>query len=139
MNKNTIVFVATEDREEAHYLCAVLNSVMADFIARSYSVGKSFGSPHLLQQVAIPVYDPASPLHQRLAELSQMAHELAAQATARGEEGAVSPGVREVRAAYPRPKTLADIEHAINDAVAELWGITPAELEEIQRGLEELG
>jgi hypothetical protein len=33
---------------------------------------------------------------------------------------------------------LAEIEREINEA-AELWGITPAELKEIKRSLEELG
>src|SRR3989304_5264775 len=64
MHKNTVVFIAAENRDEAHYLCAVLNSAVTDFIARSYSVGKSFGSPHLLQQIAVPVFDPTSALHE---------------------------------------------------------------------------
>jgi hypothetical protein len=34
---------------------------------------------------------------------------------------------------------LAEIERKIDNAAAELWGISAAELEEIRRSLEELG
>jgi len=124
MHKNTIVFVAAEERDEAHYLCAILNSATTDFIARSYSVGKSFGSPHLLQQIAIPAYDPALPLHRRLAELSQRAHALAPIADRTG--GTATTG-------------LATIEREIDKAAATLWGITPSEMLDIKRSLDELG
>jgi ribosome recycling factor len=120
MHKNIVVLIPAEGREEAHYLCAVLNSAVTDFIARSYSVGKSFGSPHLLEQVAIPSFDSDSPLHQRLATLSQQAHALAAQP-------------------MPDEPGLEKVEREIDQAAAELWGLTEAESKEIRQNLEELG
>ncbi|MGA9351085.1 MAG: N-6 DNA methylase, partial [Anaerolineae bacterium] len=117
MSKETVVYVACESEQEAHYLCAMLNSSITNFTAKSYSVGKSFGSPHLLKQVNIPHFDPNSPIHTRLAALSQQAHQLAA-----GDEAG-----------------LAEVEAQVDEAAAELWGITDRELKEIQRSLEELG
>ncbi|NIN66944.1 MAG: hypothetical protein GTO63_20060, partial [Anaerolineae bacterium] len=48
MHKSTVMLIATDSLQEAHFLCALLNSSIVDFIARSYSVGKSFASAHLL-------------------------------------------------------------------------------------------
>ncbi len=90
-----------------------------DLAARSYSVGKSFGSPHLLQQVAIPRFDPHQPIHLRLAELSKKAHELTRRAT-QGHSA--------------RPE-LTHVEDEIDLAVAELWNILPAELADIRAAL----
>ena len=118
LHKNTVVFVACESEQEAHYLCATLNSTITNFIARSYSVGKSFGSPHLLEQVRISRLNTANPLHVRLAALSQQAHQLAA-----ADDEA----------------SLTTVEAQVDQAAAELWGITERELREIRRSLEELG
>ena len=118
MHKETVVYVPCESRQEAHYLCAVLNSTITNFTAKSYSVGKSFGSPHLLEQVNISRFDPGNPIHTRLAALSQQAHQLAAA----GDEAG-----------------LAAVEAQVDEAAAELWGITDRELKEIWRSLEELG
>jgi hypothetical protein len=75
-------------------------------------------SPHLLQHIALPQFDAENHIHTRLAALSQQAHKLA---TA-GDEA-----------------TLAQVEAQVDEAAAELWGITDGELKEIRRSLEELG
>jgi hypothetical protein len=123
MHKNTVVFVTCESEQEAHYLCAVLNSTVVNFTAKSYSVGKSFGSPHLLEHVRIPRFDAANSLHARLAALSQQAHVLASQPC----EG-LEPS-----------QGLAAVEAQVDAEAAELWGITDKGLREIRRSLEELG
>ena len=58
------------------------------------------------------------PTHTRLAALSQQAHQLA---VAEDEAGVVA------------------VEAQVDEAAAELWGITDKELREIRRSLEELG
>ncbi len=68
--------------------------------------------------MCIPRFDPANPLHLRLAELSQQAHALAAAGDQAG---------------------LPAIEAQVDEAAAELWGISERELQEIRRSLEELG
>ena len=61
----TVVFVPFEDLNESHYFCALLNSTPSRFTIASYSnkgTG-SFGSPHILEHVAIKKYDSNSVLH----------------------------------------------------------------------------
>jgi len=127
IHKNTVISVSITDRSEAHYLCAVLNSAVVNFVAKSYSVkgGKSFGSANLLYFIAIPQYDPTNPLHARLSALSQQAHALEAQTSEVSETSEVS-------------SALAAIEAEIDLAAAELWGISAKELAEIRKSLEEL-
>lgn len=117
MHKETVTYVPVDTIDEAHFLCALLNCTPASFICISYSVGKSLGSPHILQHIAIPKYDPQNPLHRELSALSQRAHELAAK------------GKREA---------LKKVEKEIDRKAAEIWGITKSELKEIKRSLEEL-
>lgn len=67
-------------------------------------------SPPVLEHIAIPRFDPANGLHLRLAALSQRAHALAAA----GDTDA-----------------LAAVEEEVDQAAAELWGITAEELAEL--------
>ena len=108
-----------EEPDEAHYVCACVNSASFRFAAHSYSQsgGKSFATPQILENLRIPRYDPTNSTHRCLAELSRRAHELAAA----GDK-----------------KALQSVEAEVDQAAAELWGITAGELAEIRRSLEEL-
>ncbi|HUT54640.1 MAG TPA: hypothetical protein VM658_14715, partial [bacterium] len=56
--------------------CAVLNSAPVDEFIRSYSAaGRGFGAPSVMQNLALPRFDPAEALHLELSSLSQKAHE----------------------------------------------------------------
>jgi hypothetical protein len=68
-------------------------------------------------KLSIPKYNGARTLHADLASLSAEAH----QATAAGDTDRVK-----------------EIEEEIDQLAAELWGLTPQELEDIKRSLEEL-
>jgi len=111
-----LMMVDFQDRDEAHYLCAVLNTSPARFVVLSYGVTIQMDT-HVLENVRVPRYEPANTTHRQLAVLSQQAHE----ATAVGE-------VARVR----------EIEAEIDTLAAQLWGLTEAELREIQESLEEL-
>lgn len=77
ISTDTTSFFALDDRQEAHYLSAVLNSDILDTFIRSFSsAGRGFGAPSVMQNVAIPKFDPTDKLHARLAELSEEAHAL---------------------------------------------------------------
>jgi SAM-dependent methyltransferase len=117
--QETISFVGLDDLTEAHYVCAVVNSSPLNFAAQSYSQrgGKSFGSPHLLENLRVPRYERDNAVHVQLAGLSQAAHE----ATAAGDTARVK-----------------EIEEQIDQLAAELWGLTDKELADIERSLEEL-
>lgn len=117
--QHIVTLVGLDNAEEAHFVCAVINSSPVNFTLQSYSQkgGKSFGTPHVLENIRVRCYDPTDSTHRQLAALSQEAHE----ATAAGD----AAQVREIE---------AEIDHL----AAELWGLSKQELEEIQRSLEEL-
>ncbi len=115
--QETVTLVECSSENEAHYICALVNSSPFQFAAISYSQegGKSMGSMHILEHIRISRYNPKNPVHYRLAELSKKAHEAAR----------VGDEVRE-------------IEAEIDRWAAKLWGLSDDELREIQRSLKEL-
>jgi len=58
-------------REEAAFLAGILNSARLNEAAAAFAPisGKSFGAPHLLRHIAVPVFDPDRETHRRLASL----------------------------------------------------------------------
>jgi hypothetical protein len=73
----TVSFFATDSESEAHYLCAIINSKpVRDFIKSFSSAGRGFGTPSVMEHIAIPKFDPQNPLHQKLAEISKKCHKL---------------------------------------------------------------
>ena len=113
----TVVFVAFEDKNESHFFCALLNSSISRFAISAYSnkgTG-SFGSPHILEHIAIPKYDNKSTLNFDLCKLSKACHEK------------VASGI-----------SVSDLEDQIDELAAELWGLSKEELKEIKDSLEEM-
>jgi len=108
-----LMLVPSSSEEEAHFICAILNSSIARLIAKSYIVETQI-STHVLEYVKVPKFDPTNPLHLRLAQLSKEAHELASR---NAEE------------------ELTEIENEIDNIVAQLYNITNEELKEIKRNL----
>jgi methylase of polypeptide subunit release factors len=117
--QHIVTLVACDSEEEAHYLCALINSSLANFAAKAYSQegGKSFGDPHILENIRIPRFDPNNPVHCRLADLSKEAHQ-----AARREDA----------------EELQKIEAQIDREAASLWRLTDSELKAIQSALAEL-
>jgi hypothetical protein len=109
------IIIPLDHEQEAHYVCAMINSSPARIIIRSYIV--LHPDTHVLQHVNIPRFDAGNHIHTRLVVLSQRAHQLA--------EAGDEPG-------------LAAVEAQVDEAARELWGITDRELKEIQRSLQEL-
>ena len=109
-------FVGLREPAEANYVCALVASAPFGFISARYSTGKSFGAPHVLQHIKVPRFDTANTVHLRLSDLSHAAHEAAARAD---------------------DKRVAEIEAEVDEAAAELWGLTARELAIIQKALRE--
>jgi len=111
--QETITIVALYKEQEAHYLCAMINSSIFQFIAISYSQvgGKSMGSPHLLENIHIPKFDQQNKLHLQLAELSKRAH---------------------ILAKTDETDELKEIEEEIDKISAKIWELTDEELKEIK-------
>lgn len=74
--QETCVLVACDTPDEAHYLCALLNSAVIGFLVRSHSVqgGKGFGTPGMLDVLRLRRFVPTDARHQQLAALSRKAH-----------------------------------------------------------------
>ncbi|MCL4519845.1 MAG: SAM-dependent DNA methyltransferase, partial [Thaumarchaeota archaeon] len=111
--QHIVTLVACDNLVEAHYLCSILNSGPFNFAVQSYSQkgGKSFGTPHVLENVRVPTFESNNETHIQLAALSRQAHI----ATSTGD-------VKEVSA----------IEAEIDILAAQVWGLTTEELKEIR-------
>ncbi len=108
------MMVACSSQEEAFYLCACLNSCIADAIVRGSIV--LHPDTHVLRRVAIPKFDPKVREHSRLSKLGQDC------------QSAV------------RKNDLTSIklyERDVDKSAAIVWGITDDELKAIQEALVE--
>jgi len=108
-----VFFVSCRTLDEAHYLSAVLNSSPASCVAAHHgSWGPSTKIPSRLR---IPTFDPDSPVHLELANLSRRAHKEAL-------SGANS----------------RDTESIIDLTAAKLWGLSRSELSALKEDLARL-
>jgi hypothetical protein len=104
-----LLLVDTRTSEEAHYLCALLNSTPARCFAESYSISTQF-SAHLFSNLRMVRFDPQDSVHTRLSAASQAAHRAAAASDTVG---------------------LGKIESEIDTLVAAYWTLSPAQLAEL--------
>ena len=114
-----VIFVPLNDRMEAHYVCAMLNSSIATLIVKSYGV-ETQTSTHVLKHVRLPQFDRENGVHQHLSELSERAHNVA------GREDESSR------------EELKDTESRIDELAATALGISDSELRDIQFSLADL-
>ncbi|MBX5321086.1 hypothetical protein HN007_03720 [Candidatus Bathyarchaeota archaeon A05DMB-3] len=114
--ENVIAFIPTNDVDEAHYICAILNSSIVDLVLRSIAGGtKSFATPKIVEDsIKIPKYDKNNKVHGMLVTLSKRAHKLASENNA---------------------SELSKTEEEVDEAVAMLYGLTDEELKEVKNCL----
>jgi hypothetical protein len=93
-------FIATDDRMEAHYICAILNSTFVQEFLESACPTAEVGPPSSIEPLAIPKFERTDPLHRALSGLSVDAHRIAR-----------------------RKGDLGPLDAAIDAKVAELWKI----------------
>ena len=116
MPDHKLMIVETASEEEAHYLCALLNSTPVQFAVASYAIEIQMG-PHILEHVAIPRFTRKENTHRELARLGRAAHKAT-------EQGVID----EVKVS----------EDAINKVAGELWRLADSELAELETSLAEL-
>jgi hypothetical protein len=76
---NTIGYIPSDSKEEAHFVCALLNSSLAaNSFARTSTKSKWGISIGMVQRVQIPKFNPKNKLHTDLARMSMDAHKAAA-------------------------------------------------------------
>ena len=70
------MLVACDSSDEAHYLCAMLNSAAINELVAAHSVrgGKGFGTPGMFDFLPLRRYRPEDSRHVELAGLSRRAH-----------------------------------------------------------------
>ena len=115
MPDHTLIAVDCESHEEAHFVCALLNSSPANFIVRGYIA--LHPSPHILNYIRIPKFNPEDKVHVNLAESSAACHAAAPSAT---------------------DADLAGLETANDELAARLWNLSAVELKDIKRSLSDL-
>lgn len=112
----SLMLIPVNNMLEAHYLTAILNSTIIKTAIASYAY-EIGGYTHILEYIKIPKFNPQDPLHQKLSQLSQKAHEIAKKIYEENRED------------------LRKIEEEIDKTAAELYGITDEELLEIRKCL----
>ena len=115
-----LMLIFLDNKEEAHYISALLNSSMSQLLVASYTIRTQI-STHILNKIKIPKFNPKNPLHQKLSQLSQRAHEIAKKIYEENREDL--------------KEDLKKIEEEIDKTVAKLYGITDDELKEIRKCL----
>jgi hypothetical protein len=77
---DTASLFPTQREDEAHYLCAIINSKpVREFLKSFSSAGRGFGAPSVMEPIGIPEFDGKNPLHRQLASLSKELHNKKAQ------------------------------------------------------------
>lgn len=101
VSTDTTSFMVAASGDEAHYLCAILNSDLVNKFIGSFSAGgRGFGAPSVMQNLRVPKFDKSNGIHNELADLSREAH------------GRVEHN-----------KLIDDLDAKVNSAVRALWNI----------------
>ncbi|MEM3489334.1 MAG: hypothetical protein QXO75_06745, partial [Nitrososphaerota archaeon] len=112
--EHTVVLIPLDNKNEAHYLAAILNSSPVALYG-AYMPVKG------LENIRIPRFDTNNATHQTLSRLSKEAHKIAKQIHEENRSDLI--------------ENLQKIEDEIDKCVAELYEITDNELEEIKECL----
>ena len=110
-----LMMVSCTSQHEADFLLGMLNSSPSVLAVHSYVIPTST-STHVLSNVAVPQFKKTDKVHKRVADLSRQCH-------------AVRQANNEDR--------LAGLEADVDEAAAEVWGISDTELRAIQKALPE--
>lgn len=144
-----IMYIPAASESEAHYIASILNSTIARFIVASYGLEVHI-TTDVPKRIYIPTFDPSNPTHLKLAGLSKKAHEIAREkyvlldelkvlkASLKGkrdeERNTIKTKIEELNEKISETEEkLRKIEAEIDEKVAELYGISEEELEEIER------
>ena len=112
---HTVVAIGLDDIKEAHFICALVNSSISNYIVQAYI--SLHPSPHVMKYIGVPLFDKQNKIHLELASLSEEAHLATSDCNMAG---------------------VVDLETRIDDITARLWNIAPDELREIRESLAEL-
>lgn len=106
-----VIYVGTNCREEAYYLCGILSSAPVRCCVTCYMNPTSI-SAHVLDKLYIPVFDPTNSRHLSIAALCEEGH----------------------RTSDPRCQDA--VQQQLDRAVADLYSLTAADLDAVRAMLE---
>ncbi len=113
-------FYETDDGNEAHYVCAALNSTIVNEGIKPLQTRGLFGERDIHRRpfmLPIPKFDPNNSVHLRLAELSKICHEKVAKAKVRFTGKSVASLRRQAR------ETVKEELKEIDELVSKLLDI----------------
>ncbi len=117
--QETHAFVACASQEEAFYLAGMLNSTIFSFTAQAYSQtgGKSFGSPHILENLYVPTFDGEDNSHRETARIAT-----------------------DIQASFDQLDAgeLKAKEHQLDMVAARVWDIPDSAVDVVWRSMQEL-
>ncbi|MGL4346176.1 MAG: N-6 DNA methylase [Cellulosilyticaceae bacterium] len=102
-----VMYVSTDDENEAYYLCGILSSDPIAFTVKSYMNPTSI-SAHVLEKLQIATFDPTDEKHLQIAALCQAGH------------------------ATENTTQRIEILEQINGVVAQIYHITPEQMSVIK-------
>ncbi len=108
-----IMYVGTDCKSEAYYLCGVLSSSPVSYCVKCYMNPTSI-SAHVLDKLNIPQYDPNNILHQKIAIICETGHQ------AKDSE------------------EKAKLQTELDTTIGELYGISDESIKVIQDALRNL-
>lgn len=108
-----IMYVGTDCKSEAYYLCGVLSSSPVSYCVKCYMNPTSI-SAHVLDKLNIPQYDPNNILHQKIATICETGHQ------AKDSE------------------EKAKLQTELDTTIGELYGISDESIKVIQDALRNL-
>ncbi len=106
-----IIYVGTDCREEAYYLCGILSSAPVRCCVTCYMNPTSI-SAHVLDKLYIPVFDPTNSRHLSIAALCEEGHQTS------------------------DPRCQDAVQQQLDRAVTELYSLTAADLDAVRAMLE---
>jgi hypothetical protein len=112
-----LMAVSCSSLQEADYLTALFASSICRLLVVSYVLSTST-STHVLDHIAIPLFQAKDRAHKSLATLSKRCHEAAAKNDA---------------------EVIEEMQLQIDELAAGIWGITNRELEAIQQAIKDTG
>ena len=77
ISTHTTSLIAFDNEDEAHYVCAIINTkIVRDYIKSFSSAGRGFGSPSIMEYIGIPSFNLENSIHVKLANNSKLLHKI---------------------------------------------------------------
>lgn len=73
LTDSKVLFLSFDNEDEAHYVCAILNSKNIETVIQNYTINTNRGID-IVENIKIPLFDPDNIEHQEISSLSKQAH-----------------------------------------------------------------